>query len=70
MVVAGKCSSIVVRTFSGRIGREITAPLVRSDVELRQAYVPAKVWCAHIRSKKLGVIMPVMRCKVYMGPVE
>ena len=29
VVVAGKCSSIVVRTFSGRIGREIVAPLVR-----------------------------------------
>ena len=28
VVVAGKCS-IVVRTFSGRIGREIVAPLVR-----------------------------------------
>ena len=42
----------------------------RADGKPRQAYVHAKVWCAHMRSKKVGVIMPAMRCKVYMGLVE
>ena len=38
-----------------------------ADGKPRQAYVPAKFWCAHMRSKKLGVIMPVMSYKVLRG---
>ena len=42
----------------------------RKDGKPRQAYVPSKGWCAHMRSKKLGVIMPVMSYNAYMGLVE
>ena len=67
MEVAGRCS-IVVWTVSGRVDREFTA--LCADCKPLQDYAPAEVCCVQMRSKKLGVIVPVMSYQVYMGLVE
>ena len=40
------------------------------DCKPLQAYAPAEVCCVQMRSKKLGVVVPVMSYEVYMGLVE
>ena len=40
---------------------------VRVDGTSREAYIPSTGWCAHMGSKRLGVLMPEIDYEAYMS---